>query len=73
MEPVLTPAEMAAADRRTIEGGTPFDTLVGRAGRAVARAVLAELARAGAVAPSVVSEAITGFGIDADTGSPRLA
>jgi pyruvate dehydrogenase E1 component len=36
-------------------------------------AVLAELARAGAVAPSVVSEAITGFGIDADTGSPRLA
>ncbi|MFM7271307.1 MAG: NAD(P)H-hydrate dehydratase [Actinomycetes bacterium] len=43
MEPVLTPAEMAAADRRTIDGGTPFDTLVGRAGRAVARAVLAEL------------------------------
>ena len=43
MEPILTPAEMAEADRRTIAGGTSFETLVGRAGRAVARAVLAEL------------------------------
>ncbi|MFM7616045.1 MAG: bifunctional ADP-dependent NAD(P)H-hydrate dehydratase/NAD(P)H-hydrate epimerase [Actinomycetes bacterium] len=43
MEPILTPAEMAEADRRTIAAGTAFDTLVGRAGRAVARAVLAEL------------------------------
>lgn len=43
MEPILTPAEMAEADRRTIAAGTAFDTLVGRAGRAVARVVLDEL------------------------------
>ncbi|MFM7061579.1 MAG: bifunctional ADP-dependent NAD(P)H-hydrate dehydratase/NAD(P)H-hydrate epimerase [Actinomycetes bacterium] len=43
MEPILTPAEMAEADRRTIAEGTAFETLVGRAGRAVARAVLDEL------------------------------
>ena len=43
MEPILTPAEMAEADRRTIADGTSFETLVGRAGRAVARAVLTEL------------------------------
>jgi NAD(P)H-hydrate epimerase len=43
MEPILTPAEMAEADRRTIAAGTSAETLVGRAGRAVARAVLADL------------------------------
>jgi len=43
MEPILTPVEMAEADRRTIAEGTAFETLVGRAGRAVARVVLDEL------------------------------
>jgi NAD(P)H-hydrate epimerase len=36
--PVLTPAEMAAADARTIEAGTPLEELMDRAARAVARA-----------------------------------
>jgi len=35
--PVLTPAEMAAADARTIDGGTPLEELMDRAARAVAR------------------------------------
>jgi ADP-dependent NAD(P)H-hydrate dehydratase / NAD(P)H-hydrate epimerase len=43
--PVLTPAEMAAADRRAVDGGTPIDVLVRRAGHALARAALAELGR----------------------------
>ncbi len=36
MRPVVTPAEMAAADRRTVAAGTPERVLVERAGRAVA-------------------------------------
>jgi ADP-dependent NAD(P)H-hydrate dehydratase / NAD(P)H-hydrate epimerase len=43
MQRVLTPTEMAEADRRTIDAGTPFDALVERAGRAVGREVLAIL------------------------------
>lgn len=40
MKVVLTPAEIAAADRRAIEQGTPEEVLVERAGRAVARHAL---------------------------------
>ena len=39
MEFVLTPAQMAACDRATIEAGTPIETLMERAGWALARAV----------------------------------
>ena len=40
MRPVVTPAEMGEADRRTVAAGTPEAVLVERAGSAVARAAL---------------------------------
>ena len=40
MRPVVTPAEMGEADRRTISAGTPEAVLVERAGGAVARHAL---------------------------------
>jgi hydroxyethylthiazole kinase-like uncharacterized protein yjeF len=36
VDPVVTPEAMGAADRRAIEGGTPVEVLMDRAGRAVA-------------------------------------
>lgn len=39
MEFVLTPEQMAACDRATIDAGTPIETLMDRAGWALARAV----------------------------------
>jgi NAD(P)H-hydrate epimerase len=43
MLPVLTPEEMGAADARTIAAGTPVETLMERAGHAVAWAVRTRL------------------------------
>ena len=45
MEPILTPAEMAEADRRTIAAGTPVEVLMDRAGHAVAWEVRQRLGR----------------------------
>lgn len=41
---ILTVAQMAAADRAAVEGGTPIPVLMERAGEAVAQAVLARYA-----------------------------
>jgi hydroxyethylthiazole kinase-like uncharacterized protein yjeF len=43
VNPLLTPDEMRIADERAVANGTPVATLMGRAGRAVARAVRTEL------------------------------
>ncbi len=41
MRPLVTPQEMAAADAQTIAHGTPAETLMERAGRAIARGAIA--------------------------------
>ena len=46
MQPVLTPEEMGAADRRTIAAGTPEAVLMDRAGKAVAWSIRRRLGRA---------------------------
>ena len=40
MRPLVIPEEMAAADKATIDAGTPAEVLMERAGRAVARAAI---------------------------------
>lgn len=40
MRPLVTPSEMAAADKATIEAGTPAEVLMERAGKAVARVAI---------------------------------
>ncbi|MBM3660705.1 MAG: bifunctional ADP-dependent NAD(P)H-hydrate dehydratase/NAD(P)H-hydrate epimerase, partial [Actinobacteria bacterium] len=45
MQPVLTPEEMGAADRRAIAAGTPVEVLMDRAGKAVAWSIRRRLGR----------------------------
>lgn len=40
MQPLVSPQEMVAADRRAISAGTPAEVLMERAGRAIARAAI---------------------------------
>ena len=67
MGPVLTPAEMGDADRRTIAAGTPVEVLMDRAGRAVAWEVVGSWAVRTVVAPSSSAARAT----TAATGSSR--
>lgn len=41
MQPLVSPHEMAVADKRAISAGTPAEELMDRAGRAIARAAIA--------------------------------